>query len=77
MLQLLPFELILFIVKEITIYDVHSLSLTCKYLRFLVEDETTCRRLLEVCHPIHPVPKWEATLTALDPTGEGTLHAGG
>lgn len=49
MLQLLPFELIILVIKDLTIHDIYNLSLTCKDLRILVQEETTCRRLLEAC----------------------------
>jgi hypothetical protein len=51
----LPYELVAYVVQDLSLDDICSLSYTCKKFRFLVQEAKIAKRLLEVSSVIPAV----------------------
>ncbi|KAL8307066.1 hypothetical protein RB593_005793 [Gaeumannomyces tritici] len=53
-MESLPWEIISYVVRELDLDDVISLSMSCRHFQNLVRDDNICRRLLESQAPVAP-----------------------
>lgn len=70
-LQGLPYEVLFYIVQEISLEDVFNLSLTCKWFCYLSDDDRTCKALLEVRGATSPITSLRAFLGPAQPGRKG------